>query len=117
MFGHVPTPISLLDDILLMNEIKIPKVRSRVTLAPKSKAIFSKALVLGSGANIHIFNNTNFFLSIITCLGKFVNITGSRTIFNKIGRLCGTLKSFFSLCLVLIVNQMVLRNHQLISAN
>ena len=78
-----------------MNEVDPPKVRSRIALALKSKqrAISTHALMLDSEANVHIFNNLSFLSCITTCLGKYVNTTGSRTLCNNVGRLCRVLKS------------------------
>ena len=86
------TPFSPLDDILPMNEVNPLKVRSGDSPATKSR-ISPLALVLDSGANIHIFNNPSFLSGIITCLCRYINTTGSRTLCNKIGRLLSNLKS------------------------
>ena len=59
VFGNVSTPVSPLDDVLPMNEVNPPKVRSggASTTEPRISPL---ALVLDSGANIHIFNNPSF---------------------------------------------------------
>ena len=83
-----------------MNEIHPPKARRgggptvKPRIQPKIKPRLSPlALVLDSGANIHIFNNPSFLSGIITCLGQYINTTGSRTLCNKMGRLASNLKS------------------------
>ena len=56
-----------------------------------SKKILTQALVLDSGANIHIFNNPNFLSNIITGLAQAVNTFSSRVVCDKIGCLYDTL--------------------------
>ena len=51
------------------------------------------ALILDSGANIHIFNNPSFLSGIVTCIGQYINTTGSRTLCNQMGCLASNLKS------------------------
>lgn len=94
MFGVVLTPVSPLEAKLPLNEVNSQKVRSGVVLATKSKhRILTQALILDSGANIHILNNPNFLSNIITCLGQFINTTGSRTLCDKMEHLYEALKS------------------------
>ena len=51
------------------------------------------ALILDSGANIHILNNMYFLACITSCLGQYINTAGSHTLCNKVEWLYGALKS------------------------
>ena len=60
------------------------KVRSVVELVPKSNRskpkILPQALLLDSGANIHIFNNPSFLLDTNNDIARAVKITASRVV-------------------------------------
>ena len=91
MLSHVASTIA---DILPIHEMHPSKVRSvRMPKTKSSQKLSPNALILDSGANIHILNNPNFLSCITSCLGQYINITGSCTLRNKMGQLCGEFNS------------------------
>ena len=78
-----------------MNEINTLKVRSVVRKPkpePEPVRLPTNALILDSGANIHIINNTNFLSCFRACIGQWINTTGLRKKCKQTGRLCEALK-------------------------
>ena len=76
-----------------MNELNPPKVRSVVRKPnPKPVRLPTNALILDSGANIHIINNPSFLSCIRSCIGQWINTTGSHKKYKQTGRLCETFK-------------------------
>ena len=90
VLGHTASPTA---DVLLMNELNPPKVRIIVRKSkPEPVRLPTNALILDSGANIHIINNPNFLSCIRSCIGQWINTTGSRKKCKQTGRLCEALK-------------------------
>ena len=93
VLGHATSPNA---DILPGNEINPPKVRSgvrtRQTKPTKPSRLPNNALILDSGANIHIINNPSFLSCIRSCIGQWINTTGSRKECKLTGQLCDALK-------------------------
>ena len=78
-----------------MNEITPLKVRSVVRepkLEPEPVWLPTNALILNSGANIHIINNPNFLSCTRACIGQWINTTGLYKKYKQTGRLCEALK-------------------------
>ena len=81
-----------------MNEVNPLKVRSVVEPALKSKQhkILTQALVLDSGANIHIFDNPNFLSDIITSIARAINATSSSVVYDR-GSLLKSITNFIEI--------------------
>ena len=90
VLGHAISPNT---DILPGNELHHSKVRSAVSKRKtKPPRLLNNALILDSGANIHIINNPSFLSCIRSCIGQFINTTGSRKECKHQGQLCDALK-------------------------
>ena len=74
MLGHVISPNN---NILAMNEVTTPKVRSVKRKHHPGPRMAANVLMLNSGANIHIINNPLFLSCIKTCVDQWINTTGS----------------------------------------
>ena len=75
-----------------MNEITPPNVRSVRKPKVERARMPTNALILDSGANIHIINNPNFLSCITSYIGQWINTKGSCTECKKTGRLSNALK-------------------------
>ena len=75
VLGHATCPKT---EVLSKDENPL-KVRSGVRKRQtKPVKLPSNALIMDSGANIHIINNASFLSCIKSCIGQFINTTSSR---------------------------------------
>ena len=84
VLGHVTSPNA---NVLSMNEMNPPKIRSvrKPKTEPASMPI--KAIILDSGASIHIIDNPNFLSWVTFCIGQWINTIRSCIKCTKTGRL------------------------------
>ena len=90
VLGYVTSPKA---NVLLMNKVPPQKVRSVKKPKKEPTRMPTQTLILDGGANIHIINNPNFLSCNVSCIGKWINTTGSCTPCKKFDRLCEELKS------------------------
>ena len=80
------------DNILAMNEVDPPNVRSVKRKRHPDPRMSPNVLMLDSRANVHIICIPSFLSRIKTCVDQWINTTGSQTKCTQRGDICDEMK-------------------------